>query len=264
MSKAKIFQDLHENPEPFIMPNAWNGGSARLIEMAGFKAIATTSAGIAYSHGVVDGGLIDPELMFEEMAKIVDAVSIPVTTDIEIGYGDIGKTIERVKSFGSVGANIEDSDGRTLDDLFEIEKACAQITDAKEAAGLDFILNARMDTYLTGHPDVLAETIKRGQAYVEAGADCVFIPGMVDKGEIKKIVKEIPGPINILAGVSEKPLTLSDYAECGITRITTGGSLMRATFATLENSLNEMMNIGGFGYATSAISDDRMNEMLTK
>jgi len=264
MPKAKTFQSLHDQSVPFIMPNAWNGGSARLIEMAGFKALATTSAGIAYSHGVVDGGLIDPELMFEEMAKIVAAVSIPVTTDIEIGYGNIAKTIQRVKGFGSVGANIEDSDGRTLDDLFEIEKACAQITDAKEAAGLDFILNARMDTYLTGHPDALAESIKRGQAYVEAGADCVFIPGVVDKDEIKKMVKEIPGPINILAGVSEKPLTLLDYAECGVTRITTGGSLMRATFAALENGLNEIMNEGRFGYATNAISDDRMNKMLSK
>lgn len=263
MSKAKIFQDLHEQSEPFIIPNAWNAGSARLIEMAGFKAIATTSAGIAYSHGVVDGGLIDHELMFEEMAKIVAAVSIPVTTDIEIGYGNIAKTIERVKSFGSVGANIEDADGRTLDDLFEIEKACAQITDAKQAAGLDFIVNARTDTYLTGHPDALAESIRRGQAYVEAGADCIFIPGVVDMDEIKKMVKEIPGPINILGGVSQKPLTLSDYAKCGVTRITTGGSLMRATFATLENSLNEMMGTGEFGYATKAISDDRMNEMLS-
>jgi 2-methylisocitrate lyase-like PEP mutase family enzyme len=264
MTKAQIFKKLHEQSLPFILPNAWNGGSARLIEMAGFKAVATTSAGIAFSHGLADGGFLDPELMFEEMAKIVAAVSIPVTTDIEIGYGNIAKTIERVKAFGSVGANIEDTDGRFLENLFEIKRACEQITDAKQAGGDDFVINARVDTYLVGHPDALAQSIERGQAYVEAGADCVFIPGVTDKDDIKKLVKEIPGPINILGGVSQHPLNLADYRECGVARISTGGSLMRATFATLENSLKEMMQTGDFTYATHAISDARMNEMLAK
>lgn len=262
MTKAKAFKVLHSQSTPFVMPNAWNGGSARMIEMAGFKAIATTSAGIAYSHGVVDGGTIDPELMFDEMASIIDAVSVPVSTDIESGYGDIRRTIERVKKLGSVGANIEDSEGRTLDDLLEISRAIAQIEAAKETAGPDFIINARVDTYLTGHPDALAESIKRGIAYVEAGADCVFIPGVADIAAITQLVKNIPAPINMLAGVTMSPLTLADFSKCGVTRITTGGSLMRASFATLENCLKEMWLDGDFSYATKAISDERMNQMF--
>lgn len=233
-----------------------------MIEIAGFKAIATTSAGIAYSHGVVDGGKIDPELMFDEMEKIIAAVSIPVSTDIESGYGDIPKTIERIKSIGSVGANIEDSNGRTLDDLFEISRACAQVTEAKQCAGPEFIINARVDTYLTGHPDALAESIRRGIAYAEAGADCVFIPGVANREEIKRLVQEIPAPINMLAGVTATPLSLTDFAQCGVTRITTGGSLMRATFATLHNSLKKMQQDGDFSYATKAICDDQMNQMF--
>lgn len=263
MNKVKIFQDLHAGSVPFILPNAWNLGSARMIEKAGFKAIATTSAGIAFSQGHADGGFIDPELMFLEMAKIVAGVSLPVTVDIENGYGDVGATIKRVKAFGGVGANIEDADGRTQADLFEIPKACHQIRLAKEAAGPDFVLNARIDTYLTGQDDCLSQSIARGLAYVEAGADCIFIPGVVDKAEIKKLVESIPGPINILGGVSAQPLSLKDFHECGVTRITTGGSLMRATFATLQNSLHELSEDGDFSYATNAISDQDMNDIFS-
>ncbi len=261
MSKNAIFKALHKQAEPFVLPNAWNAGSARMMEMEGFDAIATTSAGIAFSHGVPDGSLLAQEIVFRELEKIISAVNIPVTADIETGYGDIAKTMAAVQEMGAAGVNIEDADGRTIDDLFDIEQACNAISQARRAAEDDFVINARTDTYLTGQPDALAVSIERGNAYVAAGADCVFIPGACSLDEIATLAKEINAPINILAGVGQRPLTLAQMADCGVKRISTGGSLARHTYAALETALAGIQE-GSFDYATKAISDDRMNEML--
>jgi len=262
-SQAQTFFALHQDDEPFILPNVWDAGSAKLVERAGFPAIATTSAGIAYSHGVPDGNNLDPELMFAAVERIVRAVSVPVTMDMETGYGDIARTIARIFDVGAVGANLEDAGGEGVDDLFDLTYALEAIGQAKDAiAGRTFVLNARCDAYLTGQVDALDQAVMRGRAYAEAGADCVFIPGVVDYDEIRTLVSEIKAPINILGGVSAKPLSLADYRALGVRRISTGGSLMRATYAHLNRTLNDLSNAGSFDYAVEAIPDAQMGAWM--
>ena len=262
MNKAGIFRELHNASEPLVLPNAWDIGSARLMEIAGFKAIATTSAGIAFAHGLADGNHLAPEIVFEDVAAIIKSVSIPVTMDIETGYGDVAGSILQAKVIGAVGANIEDATGTTPDDLFDIHHACDAVALAKQAGGQDFFLNARTDTYLTNHTYALKETILRGNAYVESGADCVFIPGVNSKEDIKTLVNEINAPINILAGVGQTPLSMNDYKECGVTRVTTGGSLVRKAYTAMMLSLDDIKEAGDFSYAAKTISHNDMNKMM--
>lgn len=261
VNKAELFKSLHFGEEPFVLPNAWNAGSARMMEMAGFQAIATTSAGIAFSHGLPDGSNLSVDIIFDELKKIIKAVKVPVTCDIETGYGDIAGAVLQIKIMGAVGCNIEDAGGRTGNDLFDIHQACDTVSEAKEISGDDFFINARTDTYLTGHPHALKESILRGNAYVDAGADCVFIPGVKAINDIVTLVNEIDAPVNILAGVGENPLTVHELKDCGVKRISTGGSLARHAFGALENALTEIKD-GSFGYAGDAIPDDRMNELF--
>ncbi len=262
-AKAKFFFDLHHKDVPFILPNAWDGGSAKMIARAGFPAVATTSAGIAYSHGVPDGNNLDPDIMFGVVERIVRAVDVPVTMDMETGYGDIAKTIHRILEIGAVGANLEDACGAGINDLFDLDTAVEAIKTAKEAiAGRTFVLNARCDAYLTGQPDALDQALIRGRAYAAAGADCVFIPGVVDLSEIKTLVQEIDAPINILGGVSSQPLCLEDFRQLGVNRITTGGSLMRGTYGHLDRTLGQLKDQGRFDYAIDAIPDTAMNDWM--
>jgi 2-methylisocitrate lyase-like PEP mutase family enzyme len=263
VNKRELFKSLHKGDEPLVLPNAWNAGSARMMEMAGFKAIATTSAGIAFSHGLPDGSALSKEIVFQEIEKIIKAVDIPVTTDIETGYGDIARTVLQVKVMGAAGCNIEDADGRTLDNLFDIHAACDQIAEARGVAKGNFVINARTDTYLTGHPQALREAIHRGNAYVEAGADCVFVPGIQNINEIVTLVDEIQAPVNVLAGVGPSPLTVQELTDCGVKRISTGGSLVRHTMKALASALQEVRE-GRFDYATNTISDDDVNEMFRR
>lgn len=261
--KAQTFYKLHHQDVPFILPNAWDAGSAKMIARTGFCAVATTSAGIAYSHGVPDGNNLDPDIMFDVVERIVHAVDIPVTMDMEAGYGDITQTINRIFEIGAVGANLEDAGGDGVDDLFDLETALDAIKTAKEAiAGRTFVLNARCDTYLTNQPDALDQAIVRGRAYAAGGADCVFIPGVVKHEEIRTLVKEIKAPVNILGGVSATPLSLKDYTDLGVKRITTGGSLMRATYGHLNRTLAQLHGEGRFDYAVDAITDATINDWM--
>jgi 2-methylisocitrate lyase-like PEP mutase family enzyme len=263
MNKAEKFKALHHQSMPFVLPNVWDAGGAYLVESMGFPAIATTSAGIAYSNALPDGSILATDLIFETIAKIVQAVSLPVTADIESGYGDIAGSIKKLKTLGVVGANIEDAVGAGLDDLLPFQEAVAAVVAAKAAGGDDFVLNARTDTFLTGQPDALKLAIERGNAFVEAGADCIFIPGAKEKADIATLVKEIPAPINIVAGLSGTPLSLEEYGACGVKRISTGGSLMRRCFAALEESLTEMKDNGTFNYAKAATPDATMNALMS-
>ncbi len=259
MTKVDIFRELHHQPEPFILPNVWDAGGAYLAQKMGFKAIATTSAGIAFSNGLPDGSVIDPKLIFETVAKIVGVVDLPVTADIESGYGDISGSIKCLKKMGVVGANIEDLGG---DQLLSFDDAVSAIVEAKKTAGADFILNARTDTYLTNQPNALEMAIERGQAFVEAGADCIFVPGAKNKSDIATLVCEINAPINIVAGLKGEQLTLDEYNRLGVKRVSTGGSLMRRCFATLENALQEIQGQGTFEYSRDAIPDATINELF--
>ena len=253
--KAATLLALHEGPG-FVLPNAWDPGSARILEGVGFPAIATTSAGIAWSLGVPDGGAINRDTMLEHIGKIVAAVNVPVTADLEAGYGetadDVGDTVARAVAIGAVGANLEDA---VNGGLFEINEATDRVAAARAAAPRDtFVLNARTDTYFAGGTDdVFAETVERATRYLAAGADCVFVPGVVEASEIARLVAEIPGPLNIVAGLASS-ISAPELFALGVKRVSLGGSLARAMLSELERAGRELIEAGTLGFLDGAMS----------
>jgi 2-methylisocitrate lyase-like PEP mutase family enzyme len=252
--KAAALLALHAGAG-FVLPNAWDAGSARILEQVGFPAIATTSAGIAWSCGVPDGGTIGRDQMLEHVARIVAAVDVPVTADLEAGYGDtpeeVGRTVALAVEAGAVGANLEDiSDGR----LFAVDEAVERIAAARAAAPSgSFVLNARTDTYFAGvDGDVFAPTVERTTRYLEAGADCVFVPGVVDADTIRRLAAAIPGPLNIVAGLANT-IDARTLFSLGVVRVSLGGSLARAALSALERAGRELLDTGTLGFLDDAV-----------
>ncbi|MGB8295046.1 MAG: isocitrate lyase/phosphoenolpyruvate mutase family protein [Polyangia bacterium] len=216
--RAQRFLDLHHGPDVLVLPNAWDVASALLLCRQGFPAIATTSAGIAFSRGYVDGERISREEAMEAVRAMVAHVDVPVSADMEAGYGRdpavVAETVHQAIGAGVVGGNLEDSSkgdekdkGRPLFDLdFAVER-CRAAREAADSCGIPFVLNARVDCYLClgNGPQVAAAAIRRGNAYIEAGATCVFIPGVTSAEEIGILAKEIAAPGG--AGYSDRPRT---------------------------------------------------------
>jgi 2-methylisocitrate lyase-like PEP mutase family enzyme len=252
--KAAAFLALHTGAG-FVLPNAWDAGSARILEQVGFPAIATTSAGIAWSLGVPDGGVLDRGTMLEHVSRIAAAVSVPVTADLEAGYGDtpddVGDTAAQAAALGAVGANIEDAG---TDGLFDIDQAVDRIGAARAAAPTGtFVLNARTDTYFAGAGgDVFAETVERSVRYVEAGADCVFVPGVVHPDTIRRLAEAVPGPLNVVAGLANT-IDAPTLFSLGVVRVSLGGSLARASLSMLERAGRELLGPGTLGFLDDAI-----------
>src|SRR5689334_18713485 len=251
---AAILLALHAGPG-FVLPNAWDAGSARILEQVGFPAIATTSAGIAWSCGVPDGGALDRDTMLEHVGRIVAAVGVPVTADLEAGYGDtaedVGRTVARAAELGAVGGNIEDAGPGGL---FGIDEAVDRVAAARAAAPKDtFVLNARTDTYFartTG--DVFAETVERAVRYLDTGADCVFVPGVVEADTIRRLAAAIPGPLNVVAGLANV-IDAPTLFSLGVKRVSLGGSLARAALSMLERAGHELLESGRLGFLDGAI-----------
>jgi 2-methylisocitrate lyase-like PEP mutase family enzyme len=252
--KAAALLALHAGPG-FVLPNAWDAGSARILEQVGFPAIATTSAGIAWSCGVPDGGALDRDTMLDHVGRIVAAVSVPVTADLEAGYGvtaeEVAYTVERAVGLGAVGANLEDADGGRL---FGIDEAVDRIAAARAAAPRGtFVLNARTDTYFAGTTgDAFSETVERAVRYVQAGADCVFVPGVVEEDTIRRLAAAIPGPLNVVAGLANT-IDAPTLFSLGVTRVSLGGSLARASLSALERAGRELLDSGTLGFLDGAI-----------
>lgn len=252
--KAAALLALHFGPG-FVLPNAWDAGSARILEQVGFPAIATTSAGVAWSCGVPDGGALDRDTMLEHVARIVAAVDVPVSADLEAGYGDIpddvGRTVARTVQLGAVGANIEDA-GKG--GLFGIDEAVDRIAAARAAAPRGtFVLNARIDTFFAGtRGDVFAETVERAVRFLEAGADCIFVPGVVEEDTIRRLATTIPGPLNVVAGLANT-IDAPTLFLLGVKRVSLGGSLARAALSTLERAGRELHDSGTLGFLDGAI-----------
>ncbi len=241
MSAAE-FLALHAGPG-FVIPNAWDAGSARILEQAGFAAIATTSAGIAWSFGVPDGGAMRRDAMLARVAEMVDAVAVPVSADLEAGYGDVAGTVAQAVALGAVGGNLEDAEGGELIDSGE---AVDRIAAARDAAPRGtFVVNARTDPYFArGASDPFAETIRRAQRYVDAGADCVFVPGVNDEETIRRLAAEIPAPLNIVAGLSANVIDIPTLFSLGVRRVSLGGSLARVAYSALEHAARELREDG--------------------
>jgi 2-methylisocitrate lyase-like PEP mutase family enzyme len=255
LAKASALLALHAG-DGFVLANAWDAGSARILEQVGFPAIATTSAGIAWSCGIPDGELLDRDTMLEHVGRIVAAVNVPVTADLEAGYGDsadaVGRTVARALELGAVGANLEDAGAHGL---FGIDEAADRIAAARSAAPRgSFVLNARTDTYFKGTTgDVFAETVERATRYVEAGADCVFVPGVVDAETIRRLAEAIPGPLNVVAGLANS-IDAPTLFSLGVQRVSLGGSLARAALSLLERAGQELLESGTLGFLDGAIS----------
>ena len=254
------FQRLHGSGT-FLMPNAWDAGSALLLESAGFEAIGTTSAGIAYALGKADAtGALSIDEALEETTRIAGAVSVPVNVDAENGYGDspeaVAECIRRCIDAGAVGAGIEDYTWDPTRPLYDRALAVERIRAAREAAdasGVPFVLTARAECYLYGVPDAFAESVARSNLYREAGADLLYTPGVRDRDEVAALVREIDGPMNFVVGKGMADYTLEELGELGIRRVSIGGSLLRATFSFAQRAVAEMKDRGGFTWAADQL-----------
>lgn len=271
--KAAAFAAMHSDRGIIVLPNAWDPGSAVLMAEAGFPAIATTSAGVAFAQGLPDGQRIGRERMLALAGQIAAAVDVPVTADLEAGYGprpeDVAATVRGAIQAGLVGCNIEDNSGDASRALFELPLAVERIHAGHEAArgsGLDFVLNARVDPYLVRRgqdTENFAEAVQRANAYRAAGADCLFVPGPADLETIARLAREIDGPLNVLgARGGQGGLAVADLARVGVKRVSIGGSLSLAVLGFVRQALAEMRERGTFSYATGALSNSEANRIM--
>lgn len=267
--KANAFRALHRG-RILLLPNVWDVASARIVEQAGFSALATTSAGIAFSLGYPDGERITREEMLARVARIAKAVKVPVTADVEAGYGDrpegAARTAREVIEAGAVGMNLEDSTvetGRSLVDLsLQLEKIRA-IREAALKSGVLLVLNARTDVYLAqvGAPENrYDETVRRALAFRDAGADCVFVPGLKDIETISRLVREVKCPVNILAGPSSP--SVPELEKAGVARVSMGSGPMRATLGLLKRIAEELRTSGTYSALAGAPDHADVNRLM--
>jgi 2-methylisocitrate lyase-like PEP mutase family enzyme len=268
--KAEAFRAMHRGPKLLLLPNAWDVASARVFEEAGVAAIATTSAGIAFSLGYPDGQRISPGEMMACVARIAENVKIPVSGDVEAGYGtrpeDAALTARALIEAGAVGLNLEDGTDdpqHPLADLsLQLEKIAA-VREAAKNAGIPLVLNARTDVCLAqvGKPeDRYGETVKRLTAFRDAGADCLFVPGVRDSATITQLVKELQHPINILAGPGSP--TIPELQSLGVARVSLGSAPMRATLGLARRIAHELQTSGTYQSLQGAPSHAEVNRML--
>ncbi|MEV4756109.1 isocitrate lyase/phosphoenolpyruvate mutase family protein [Micromonospora sp. NPDC049559] len=236
IGRAGVLRALHRPGDPLVLPNAWDAGTARAVEAAGFPAVATSSAAVAESLGYADGEATPPGEMLAAVARVARAVAVPVTADLERGYGMAPtELVERLAATGAVGCNLEDSDPRTgeLVDPQEQADFLAAVRAAADDAGVDLVLNARVDVYLaggTGDPtERLAEAVRRARRYAAAGADCVYPIGATGPDDLRALVRDAGAPVNVLFRPGAP--SLPQLAEFGVARVSFGGGLYRAARA---------------------------------
>ncbi len=264
--KAERFLKYHHDKEILVLLNSWDIGSSRLIEACGYKAVATTSMGVAASLGYPDCQVMQFQEMLGVIQGIVNAVQVPVTADIEAGYGNNTKEIiESVKDIidaGVAGINIEDSIDLSPELIDETEfcERISAIRELSDSLGFHLVINARTDSFYTstGSPrEKLNESIKRGNKYREAGADCIFVQPVWDKETIATLVREINAPVNILANPSTGaglPPPVSELQDLGVARLSLGSSLMKATLALIKKAADELSQNGTYNVLSRALT----------
>jgi 2-methylisocitrate lyase-like PEP mutase family enzyme len=250
--KAQRFLDLHNQDEPLLLVNAWDAGSARLLESLGFDAIATTSSGHAATFGRLDGEVTREEAL-AHAGDLVAAVDVPVSADLENGFGAdaeaVVETIRGAVAAGLAGASIEDSTGQRDAAIFDRELAVERVAAAAEAARDDLVLTARCENYLHGHPD-LADTIARLQAYGAAGADVVYAPGLTKLEDIRSVIAAVDQPVNVLALPGAPPV--AELAAAGVKRISVGGAFAFAALGAAVEAATELRDHGTYGFWATA------------
>ncbi|WGW13703.1 isocitrate lyase/phosphoenolpyruvate mutase family protein [Saxibacter everestensis] len=272
IAKASQFAALHQNG-PLVLPNAWDIASAVLVQDAGAAAIATTSAGVAWSLGVPDGNSLTREQAIEFAARLVAAVDVPVTVDIEAGYGEtadqVATTVSMLAACGAIGCNIEDANGSTLRDVRDQSERIAAARSTADRSGIPFFINARIDTYLlnaTSSSNLLAETAQetavRAQAYVAAGADGIFVPGLTDLSALRILADSIPVPLNAMSG-SGGP-SVGQLSASGVRRVSVGMGLAQSAYAVARTAAAEMLDSGTFDSLGESVDYGQMNALLAE
>jgi methylisocitrate lyase len=264
--RCRTFRRLHESG-CFVIPNPWNIGSARLLVQLGFKALATTSSGFAWSLGQVDGGVVLDDVL-AHLRALSASIAVPVSADFENGFSDnadgVEKHVAAAATTGIAGLSIEDSTGNPSDPLFDLSAAVERVRAARQAiagSGRPLVLTARSEGFIRGRPD-LGETIRRLVAYGEAGADCLYAPGLRSLADIKAVVEAVaPKPVNVLVGTDFA--TVADLKSVGVRRISVGGALARAAWTGFLDAAKEIAGHGTFQSLGRAISGGDMNKLFS-
>ena len=268
--RAENFRALHARPGIFAIPNPWDAGSARILAMLGFEALATTSAGFAFSLGKPDAeAALTREETLANARTIVEATDLPVSADLENGFGDgpaaCAETITRAAATGLVGGSIEDATGRRNEPIYPFALAVERVAAAVQAARalpFPFTLTARAENFLYGRPD-LTDTLKRVEAFAAAGADVFYAPGLKSPADIAAVVKAVaPKPVNVVMGLSGASLSLDELAALGVKRVSLGSSLARAAYGAFVNAAREVRSHGTFSFADAAIPYAEINAMF--
>ena len=265
--KATAFDLLHKRAEAFISPNPWDVGTARLLAHLGFEALATTSAGYAFSIGKADT-TVGRDGTLAHAAAIAAATDLPVSIDLEHGFGDepetVAETIRLAAATGAVGGSIEDSTKRAGDPIYDRALAVERIRAAAEVVRnlpFPFTLTARAENYLVGRPD-LKDTIERLQMYQEAGANVLYAPGLTSKDDIAAVVSSLDRPVNVLMGMPGVKLTLTELSAIGVKRISVGGALARCALGAFLRGAREMREQGTFGFVEDAADSRSLNSIF--
>jgi 2-methylisocitrate lyase-like PEP mutase family enzyme len=270
---AKQFRTLHAAARGFVMPNAWDAGSAIILTDAEFPAIATTSAGIAFALGKPDYDVRDPKLavtreeMFARMQEIVQASNIPVNGDLEAGYGDtpeaVAETIRMAIEIGLAGGNIEDrkAGAGLYDEALAVERIRAARAVIKQL-GSDFVLCARTDAFVTHGADGLSVAVRRSNLYRKAGADVSYPPGVADIAKVRTLVREIDGPLNIVIGLGAARMTVGELLDAGVQRISLGGSIARSALGFVARSVRELREQGTIEFAAGQTAQGDLNAIF--
>ncbi|MGE7958336.1 isocitrate lyase/PEP mutase family protein [Pseudomonas sp. NPDC089530] len=267
--RAHTFKALHERDRAFVIPNPWDAGSAKMLASLGFEALATTSAGLAFSLARPDAeGALSLEDTLGNVCAIVGASSLPVAVDLENGFSDspegCARTLRKAAACGAVGGSIEDATGRADDPIYDFNLAVERIEASVAAVRqlpFPFVLTARAENLLHGRQD-LADTIRRLQAYAEAGADVLYAPGLRSVEEIVAVVRAVaPKPVNVLMSGGLK-LTLAQLSELGVKRISVGSALARAAYGAFYQAAQEIRDHGSFDFADRAIPFGQINQLF--
>jgi 2-methylisocitrate lyase-like PEP mutase family enzyme len=265
--KAARFRKLHEGPGAFVIPNPWDGGSARILAGLGYQALATSSGAAAGVLGRRDGHITRDEAL-AQVRIIVAATDLPVSADLEKGFGDapsvVAETVRQAAQAGLAGCSIEDATGDKEKPLYDFAFAVERVRAAAQAAkqvGFPFVLTARTENFLRGNPD-LVDTIKRLQAFADAGADVLFAPGLPDLASIQKVCESVSKPINFMVGIKGKSFSVADLEKAGVRRISLATSLYRAAMTALVDAAREVKESGTFGYLDRSLSTPDLGKFM--
>jgi 2-methylisocitrate lyase-like PEP mutase family enzyme len=267
--RAVHYAELHRRPNLFLLPNAWDGGTAKLLASLGFEAIATTSAGLAFNLGRRDAeGALSREETLANGRAIAEATDLPVNADLENGFGDTpedcSRTVLGAIGAGLAGGSIEDATGRKDQPFYELSHAAERVRAAAEAARSGtFVFTARCENFLHGNTD-LADTIRRLQAYQEAGADVLYAPGLAKLEDIRSVISSVDRPVNVLASMATQTFCVADLAAIGVKRVSIGGSFARAAYGALRRAALEFRDQGTFNFAKEAMSYAELSGIFGK